>query len=195
MTTTLRILATCLSLSAYAAHAAPAHTHALSTKPTTTTVEVGGAPMFSNKNIIENAVNSKDHTHLVDAVKAAGLVDTLKGPGPFTVFAPDNAAFEKVPKETIDGLMAPAGHPHLSKILTYHVVPGKLDAKALAEQIKKGKGSAKLKTVAGGILTAKMDGSVLTLTDEMGNTGRATIVDVYQSNGVIHSIDTVLMPK
>ena len=192
---TNKLIVGSLVLFGFGAHAAPPAHHAISTEHTVTTVQVGGAPMFSNKNIIENAVNSKDHTNLVEAVKACNLVDTLKGPGPFTVFAPDNSAFAKIPKPTIDSLMAPAGHPALSKILTYHVIAEKLDSKTIAERIKKGKGKATLKTVSGGTLIAKMDGSVLVLEDEMKGTARATIVDVIQSNGVIHSIDTVLMPK
>ena len=178
-----------------AAHSA-APTHAKATVDHETTVTVGGAPMFSTKNIVENASHSKDHTMLVTAVKTADLIPTLSGPGPFTVFAPDNAAFSRIPKPTLDSLLVdPAGKPKLTKILTYHVVAGRMDSKDIAILIKKGKGSAKLKTVAGGFLTAKMDGTTLVLTDEEGGSARTTIPDIYQSNGVIHSIDTVLMPK
>ena len=157
-------------------------------------VTVGGAPMYANKNIIENAVNSKDHTTLVAAVKAAGLVETLQGPGPFTVFAPTNAAFDKLPAGTVDNLVKPENKGTLTSILTYHVVPGKIDAKTLIKLIKDGKGMAKLKTVAGGTLTAKMSGNGIAIVDEKGGMATVQISDVYQSNGVIHSIDTVLMP-
>ena len=159
------------------------------------TVEVGGAAMYPSKDIIDNAVNSKDHTTLVAAVKAAGLVETLKGKGPFTVFAPTNAAFDKLPAGTVDTLLKPENKPMLSGILTYHVVAGKMDSKAVAAAIKKGKGKAELKTVAGGKLTASMQGKDLILTDEKGGMSKVTIADVYQSNGVIHVVDTVLMPK
>lgn len=156
---------------------------------------VGGAPMLASKDIVDNAVNSADHTTLVAAVKAAGLVDTLKGKGPFTVFAPTNAAFEKLPAGTVDTLLKPENKAMLTGILTYHVVAGKMDSKAVAAAIKKGGGTATLKTVAGGTLTASMDGSALKLTDEKGGQSTVTIADVYQSNGVIHVVDTVLMPK
>ena len=159
------------------------------------TVMVGGAPMLPSKDIIDNAVNSKDHTTLVAAVKAAGLVDTLKGPGPFTVFAPTNAAFDALPAGTVDTLLKPENKGMLTGILTYHVVAGKMDAKALTKAIKKGKGSAELKTVAGGTLTAKTAGRKIMLTDEKGGTATVTIANVYQSNGVIHVIDKVLLPK
>ncbi|OIN59216.1 fasciclin [Arsenicibacter rosenii] len=157
-------------------------------------VTVGGAPMYPNKNIIENAVNSKDHTTLVAAVKAAGLVETLQGPGPFTVFAPTNAAFNKLPAGTVDNLVKPENKSTLTSILTYHVVPGKLDSKELMMKIKDGKGMTKLKTVNGETLTAKMTDKGLTIVDAKGNTSVVQIANVYQSNGVIHSIDTVLMP-
>ncbi|MEP6747476.1 MAG: fasciclin domain-containing protein [Bacteroidota bacterium] len=159
------------------------------------TVMVGGAAMYPSKNIIENAVNSKDHTTLVAAVKAAGLVETLEGAGPFTVFAPTNEAFDKLPKGTVDNLVKPENKATLTKILTYHVVSGKLDAKAIAALIKAGGGKATLKTVSGGTLTAMMKGSKLVLTDEKGGMATVTIKDVNQSNGVIHVIDTVLMPN
>ncbi len=158
------------------------------------TVEVGGAPMYPSKTIVENAVNSKDHTTLVTAVKAAGLVDTLSGKGPLTVFAPTNAAFAKLPSGTVDTLVKPESKQALTGILTYHVVSGKLNASDLAAQIKSGNGKATLKTVAGGSLTAAMDGSKLVLTDAKGGKSTVTIADVNQSNGVIHVVDTVLMP-
>jgi len=159
------------------------------------TVMVGGAAMYPAKNIIENAVNSKDHTTLVAAVKAAGLVETLQGAGPFTVFAPTNEAFNKLPKGTVDNLVKPENKTTLTKILTYHVVPGKMDAVAIAAMIKAGGGKAALKTVSGGTLTATMKGSKLVLTDEKGGLAIVTIKNVHQSNGVIHVIDTVLMPN
>ena len=159
------------------------------------TVMVGGAPMYPTKNIIENAVNSKDHTTLVAAVKAAGLVDTLSGPGPFTVFAPTNAAFAKLPAGTVDTLLKPENKGLLTGILTYHVVAGKMNAKDIAAAIKAGKGKAELTTVAGGTLTASMAGSKLVLTDAKGGKSTVTIADVNQSNGVIHVVDTVLLPK
>ncbi len=156
---------------------------------------VGGAAMYPTKNIVENAVNSKDHTTLVAAVKAAGLVDTLESPGPFTVFAPTNEAFDKLPAGTVDTLLKPENLAQLKKILTYHVVAGKLTAKDIAKQIKAGGGKATLTTVEGGTLTAMMQGDKLVLTDEKGGTATVTIANVFQSNGVIHVIDTVLMPN
>ncbi len=156
---------------------------------------VGGAAMYKNKDIVDNAVNSKDHTTLVAAVKAAGLVDTLKSKGPFTVFAPTNAAFEKLPAGTVDTLLKPENKATLTKVLTYHVVAGNYDSKAIMKAIKKGNGMATLTTVAGGKLMAKMDGSALVLTDEKGGTSRVTIADVRQSNGVIHVVDTVVLPN
>lgn len=159
------------------------------------TVNVGGAPMYPSKNIIENAVNSKDHTTLVAAVKAAGLVETLQSSGPFTVFAPTNEAFDKLPKGTVETLVKPENKATLTKILTYHVVAGKYDSKAIADLIKAGNGKAELKTVSGGILTATMKGPKIMLTDEKGGMAMITIKNVYQSNGVIHVIDTVVMPK
>jgi len=158
------------------------------------TVMVGGAAMYPSKNIIENAVNSKDHTTLVAAVKAAGLVETLQGTGPFTVFAPTNEAFDKLPKGTVDNLVKPENKATLTKILTYHVVQGKLDAAAIAAMIKAGGGKAALKTVSGGTLTAMMKGSKLVITDEKGSMATVTIKNVNQRNGVIQVIDTVLMP-
>ena len=159
------------------------------------TVTVGGAPMYPSKNIIENAVNSKDHTTLVAAVKAAGLVETLQGKGPFTVFAPTNAAFNKLPKGTVETLLKPENLKLLQTILTYHVVAGKMNASDIAKAIKKGKGKATLKTVSGGTLTAWMKGKDLYITDENGSSARITIADVNQSNGVIHVVDTVVTPK
>lgn len=158
-------------------------------------VTVGGAPMYANKDIVDNAVNSKDHTTLVAAVKAAGLVDTLKSPGPFTVFAPTNAAFTALPAGTVDTLLKPENKSQLTKVLTYHVVPGKLDAAALTKQIEAGYGSTKLKTAAGETLTVSASGKTVTVTDESGGTAKVTIADVYQSNGVIHVVDKVLLPK
>ncbi|HEX4962871.1 MAG TPA: fasciclin domain-containing protein [Thermoanaerobaculia bacterium] len=155
---------------------------------------VGGAAMYPNKDIIDNAVNSADHTTLVAAVKAAGLVDTLKGKGPFTVFAPTNAAFEKLPAGTVDNLLKPENKATLTKILTYHVVAGKWDSAAIAKKIKAGNGKFTFKTVAGPTLTATMEGSDLVLKDQKGGTAKVTTADVYQSNGVIHVIDSVLMP-
>lgn len=155
---------------------------------------VGGAPMFADRDIVTNASTSQDHTTLIAAVQAAGLVDTLKGPGPFTVFAPTNAAFEKLPAGTVDGLLKPEMKDDLAKVLTYHVVSGNVDAAALTQQIQAGGGSATLKTVQGEELTAKADGGKVTLTDAKGNVATVTTADVRQSNGVIHVIDTVLMP-
>ena len=157
-------------------------------------VTVGGAPMFPNKNIIENAVNSKDHTTLVAAVKAAGLVETLQGPGPFTVFAPVNAAFDALPAGTVDTLLKPENKGTLTSVLTYHVIAARLNSKALERMIKQGGGRAMLKTVQGGELTATMSGSDINITDAKGNTARITITNVNQSNGVIHVVDRVLLP-
>jgi uncharacterized surface protein with fasciclin (FAS1) repeats len=159
------------------------------------TVEVGGAPMYPSKNIIENAVNSKDHTTLVAAVKAAGLVETLETPGPFTVFAPTNEAFDMLPKGTVETLLKPENKSKLSGILTYHVVAGKFDSKELAAEIKAGNGTAELKTVAGGKLWVMMKGNMIVLKDENGGMATVTIKNVNQSNGVIHVIDHVLLPK
>jgi uncharacterized surface protein with fasciclin (FAS1) repeats len=159
------------------------------------TVEVGGAAMYPSKNIVENAVNSKDHTTLVAAVKAAGLVETLQSAGPFTVFAPTNSAFNMLPQGTVESLVQPENKAKLTGILTYHVVSGNLDSKALDTWIKKGKGTAELKTVAGGKLwVMKKDGKYW-LKDENGGMAMITIKDVHQSNGVIHVIDHVVMPK
>ena len=156
---------------------------------------VGGAPMYATKDIIDNAVNSADHKTLVAAVKAAGLVETLKGTGPFTVFAPTDAAFAKLPAGTVDSLVKPENKATLTKILTYHVVAGKMDSRAVAKAIKAGNGKATLKTVSGGSLTASMNGKTLVLTDDKGGMSNVTIADVYQSNGVIHVVDSVLLPN
>jgi uncharacterized surface protein with fasciclin (FAS1) repeats len=156
---------------------------------------VGGAKMYANKDIVDNAVNSTDHTTLVAALKAAGLVDTLKGPGPFTVFAPTNEAFTKLPAGTVDTLLKPENKELLTKILTYHVVAGRLTAAQLKKMVKTGGGSATLKTVEGGSLTVTMDNGDLVLKDEKGMEAHITIANVFQSNGVIHVIDTVLQPN
>jgi uncharacterized surface protein with fasciclin (FAS1) repeats len=156
---------------------------------------VGGHEMFPSKNIVQNALNSDDHTTLVTAVKAAGLVDTLESAGPFTVFAPTNEAFAKLPAGTVDNLLMADNKPTLTKILTYHVVAGRMDSKYIAKAIKSGNGKATLTTVSGGKLWASMQGKDLILTDEKGGMAKVTISNVYQSNGVIHVIDTVLMPN
>ena len=178
---------------AFAALAAPAP---LLAQMSEKTVTVGGAPMYPSKNIVQNAVNSKDHTTLVAAVKAAGLVDTLEGAGPFTVFAPTNAAFAKLPAGTVDTLLKPENKATLTKVLTYHVVPGRMTAVSLMKAIKDGEGEARLKTVAGETISVKQAGpSKLTITDAKGDVANVTIADVLQSNGVIHVIDTVLLPN
>ncbi len=159
------------------------------------TVEVGGAPMYPSKDIVSNAVNSKDHTTLVAAVKAAGLVETLQSTGPFTVFAPTNAAFEMLPSGTVDNLLKPENKKMLAAILTYHVVAGKMNATDIARKIKEGNGTAALETVSGGQLTASMEGKRLALKDEKGGIAYISIKDVNQSNGVIHVIDHVLLPQ
>jgi uncharacterized surface protein with fasciclin (FAS1) repeats len=156
---------------------------------------VGGAAMYPTKNIVANAVNSKDHTTLVAAVKAAGLVPTLQSAGPFTVFAPTNAAFDKLPAGTVDMLVKPENKTALTKILTYHVVAGKISSADLMAKIKAGGGKAELNTVSGGILTAMADGKKIYLVDEKGGKSWITIADVNQSNGVIHVVNTVLMPN
>ncbi len=165
------------------------------TAPAFAQVMVGGAQMFPSKDIIDNAVNSKDHTTLVAAVKAAGLVETLKGAGPFTVFAPTNEAFAALPAGTVDTLLKPENKATLTGILTYHVVAGKMDAAALSKAIADGKGKAMIKTVAGGTLTAMKSSTGITVTDEKGGSAKVTVADVYQSNGVIHVVDKVLLPK
>jgi len=187
-----------LSLFAAAAVAALALTSTATMIPASAeaTVNVGGAPMYPSKNIIQNAVNSKDHTTLVAAVKAAGLVDTLQGAGPFTVFAPTNDAFAKLPAGTVDTLLKPENKPTLTKVLTYHVVPGRLTATNLMKAVKDGGGTAKLTTVAGGEIIVKDAGpGKLSVTDAKGDVATVTIGDVLQSNGVIHVIDTVLLPN
>ncbi len=155
---------------------------------------VGGAAMYPTKNIVENAVNSKDHTTLVAAVKAAGLVDTQDSPGPFTVFAPTNEAFNKLPAGTVEMLLKPENKDQLVKVLTYHVVSGGISSNDLAKQIKDGGGKAMLKTVNGETLTASMQGKHIILTDEKGGISTVTIANVFQSNGVIHVVDAVLLP-
>lgn len=156
---------------------------------------VGGATMYPTKNIVENAVNSSDHTTLVAAVKAAGLVNTLEGPGPFTVFAPTNEAFAKLPAGTVDNLLKPENKEMLTKILTYHVVAGRLSTAEIKKMIREGHGSAQLKTVSGGTITATLQGNKIILTDEKGGTADITISNVFQSNGVIQVVDSVLLPS
>ena len=155
---------------------------------------VGGAPMYASKDIVDTAVNSKDHTTLVAAVKAADLVGTLKSPGPFTVFAPTNTAFAALPAGTVDTLLKPENKPTLTKVLTYHVVPGRMDAAALTSAINAGGGKAMLKTASGGTLTATLSGGKVVVTDAKGGSASVTIANVYQSNGVIHVVDKVLLP-
>ncbi|MBI1342794.1 MAG: fasciclin domain-containing protein [Terrimonas sp.] len=159
------------------------------------TVMVGGAAMYPSKNIVENAIQSKDHTTLVAAVKAAGLVETLQSAGPFTVFAPTNEAFDLLPEGTVPTLLKPENKKMLTTVLTYHVVAGRLDAKELAKMIKAGNGKAELTTVAGGKLWVMMDGKNIVLKDEKGGMAKVTISDVYQKNGIIHVIDHVVLPK
>ncbi|MGO4513733.1 fasciclin domain-containing protein [Bradyrhizobium sp. MOS001] len=156
---------------------------------------VGGAAMYPHKDIVDNAVNSKDHTTLVAAVKAAGLVDTLKGKGPFTVFAPTNAAFEKLPAGTVDTLLKPENKGKLATILKCHVVAAEAMSGAIDKMIKDDKGAHPVKTVGGCMLTAKLNGNKITLTDEKNDVATVSIADVKQSNGVIHVIDTVMLPK
>jgi uncharacterized surface protein with fasciclin (FAS1) repeats len=185
------LLAAAAALVLTASVTAPLAADAMSEK----TVNVGGAPMYPSKNIVQNAVNSKDHTTLVAAVKASGLVDTLSSPGPFTVFAPTNAAFAKLPAGTVDNLIKPENKEMLVKVLTYHVVPGRMTAVNLMKAVKDGEGAAKLKTVAGEEIWVKQAGpGKLTITDSKGDVAMVTIADVLQSNGVIHVIDTVLLP-
>ncbi|MDB5203757.1 MAG: beta-Ig-H3/fasciclin [Ferruginibacter sp.] len=162
---------------------------------TEASVEVGGAPMYASKNIVENAVNSKDHTTLVAAVKAAGLVETLKGAGPFTVFAPTNAAFDMLPAGTVNNLLKPENKAALTTVLTSHVVEGRWSAREIVRMIKEQKGAATIKTISGAKLVATMKGSKIILTDENGGMSTITIKDVNQSNGVIHVVDHVLLPK
>ena len=157
--------------------------------------DVGGSPMYATKNIVQNAVNSKDHTTLVAAVKAAGLVDTLESAGPFTVFAPVNTAFEKLPAGTVDTLLKPENKDQLVKVLTYHVVAGKVSSSDLVKMIKDGGGKAELTTVEGGKITASISDGKVILADEKGGSATVTIADVFQSNGVIHVVDSVLLPN
>jgi uncharacterized surface protein with fasciclin (FAS1) repeats len=185
--TALTTVAAALALGALAANPTFA---AMSEK----SVTVGGAPMYPSKNIIQNAVNSKDHTTLVAAVKAAGLVDTLSGTGPFTVFAPTNEAFAKLPPGTVDSLLKPENKDKLVAVLTYHVVPGRMSAKDLMDAAKKAGGQLKLKTVEGGELTVEAKGNMLSIWDAKGDVSKVTIQNVFQSNGVIQVIDTVLLP-
>ena len=160
------------------------------------TTIVGGQTMYPSKDIVDNAMNSADHTTLVAAVKAAGLVETLKGPGPFTVFAPTNEAFAKLPAGTVETLLKPENHDTLVKILTFHVVPGRLSTAAIRKQIHAGNGQASLKTVSGGTLIVMLNGEDnFILRDQKGNTANLTISNVYQSNGVIQVIDAVLLPN
>jgi uncharacterized surface protein with fasciclin (FAS1) repeats len=159
------------------------------------TVTVGGSPMYPSRNIIQNAVNSKDHTTLVAAVKAAGLVATLQGPGPFTVFAPTNAAFAKLPPGTVDSLLKPEMKAKLTGVLTYHVVPGRLSARDLMEAAKRNGGTAEFKTVEGETISVESRGNMLMIRDSKGNASKVTIQNVFQSNGVIHVIDSVLLPS
>lgn len=187
---------TLLSLALFALLGASATTASAQAMMTPGTVMVGGEAMFPNKNIVANAVNSKDHTTLVAAVKAAGLVETLQGKGPFTVFAPVNDAFENLPAGTVETLLKPENKAMLTKVLTYHVVAGNMTADKIMAAIKAGKGKATFKTVSGGTLTAMMNGPKnVVVTDESGNTASISTYDVIQSNGVIHVIDKVLLPK
>ena len=175
-----------IAFAAVAALAGPAVAQATKT--------VGGAPMFASKTIVDNAVNSKDHTTLVTAVKAAGLVETLQGAGPFTVFAPTNAAFAKLPAGTVETLVQPQSKAMLTSVLTYHVVPGRYTAKDLMALAKKSGGEAELKTVQGASLGVISKGGRVFVADNKGNTARVTVSDVMQSNGVIHVVDKVMMP-
>jgi uncharacterized surface protein with fasciclin (FAS1) repeats len=185
------LLSCSLFLTAFSSHLTLAQDMAMNN-----TVTVGGEAMYPQKNIIENAVNSKNHTTLVAAVKAAGLVETLQGKGPFTVFAPTNDAFENLPAGTVETLLKPENKEMLTKILTYHVISGKHDYDAIAKAIKAGKGKATLKTVSGGTLTAMMNGSKnISVKDEKGNVANITTYDVNQSNGVIHVLDAVVLPN
>jgi uncharacterized surface protein with fasciclin (FAS1) repeats len=168
---------------------------AMATATNAQTVMVGGAPMYPTKDIVDNAVNSKDHTTLVAAVKAAGLVETLKSTGPFTVFAPTNEAFNKLPEGTVPMLLKAENKSMLTKVLTYQVVAGRVSAADLVAKIKAGGGKAELKTVSGGTLTAMLDGKKVYLVDEKGGKSWVTIADVFQKNGVIHVVNTVLMPN
>ena len=193
MTSSRSILPTAVAVAALA-FAAVAATPTLA-QMKEQTVTVGGAPMYPSKNIIQNAVNSKDHTTLVAAVKAAGLVETLQGTGPFTVFAPTNAAFAKLPAGTVDSLLKPEAKEKLVAVLTYHVLPGRYSIKDLWDASNKAKGKVKMKTVEGEELTFEFKGQALTIWDSKGNASRVTIQNVFQSNGVIHVVDAVLLPS
>ena len=193
MTSSRSILPTAVAVAALA-FAAVAATPTLA-QMKEQTVTVGGAPMYPSKNINQNAVNSKDHTTLVAAVKAAGLVDTLQGAGPFTVFAPTNAAFAKLPAGTVDSLLKPEAKEKLVAVLTYHVLPGRYSIKDLWDASNKAKGKVKMKTVEGEELTFEFKGQALTIWDSKGNASRVTIQNVFQSNGVIHVVDNVLLPS
>jgi uncharacterized surface protein with fasciclin (FAS1) repeats len=193
MTSSRSILPTAVAVAALA-FAAVAATPTLA-QMKEQTVTVGGAPMYPSKNIIQNAVNSKDHTTLVTAVKAAGLVETLQGAGPFTVFAPTNAAFAKLPAGTVDSLLKPEAKEKLVAVLTYHVLPGRYSIKDLWDASNKAKGKVKMKTVEGEELTFEFKGQALTIWDSKGNASRVTIQNVFQSNGVIHVVDNVLLPS
>lgn len=188
-----RLLLSCTVLSLALTGAAPAFAADGMSKERTVTV--GGAPMYPSKNIVQNAVNSKDHTTLVAAVKAAGLVDTLSGPGPFTVFAPTNAAFSALPAGTVDTLLKPENKGALTKVLTYHVVAGRMTGSDLMAAIKRGGGKATLTTVEGEPLIATQSGKTLWVADAKGGRAQVSIGDVLQSNGVIHVVDKVLLPK
>jgi uncharacterized surface protein with fasciclin (FAS1) repeats len=193
MTSSRSILPTAVAVAALA-FAAVAATPTLA-QMKEQTVTVGGAPMYPSKNIVQNAVNSKDHTTLVAAVKAAGLVETLQGAGPFTVFAPTNAAFAKLPAGTVDSLLKPEAKEKLVAVLTYHVLPGRYSIKDLWDASNKAKGKVKMKTVEGEELTFEFKGQALTIWDSKGNASRVTIQNVFQSNGVIHVVDNVLLPS
>jgi len=193
MTSSRSILPTAVAVAALA-FAAVAATPTLA-QMKEQTVTVGGAPMYPSKNIIQNAVNSKDHTTLVTAVKAAGLVETLQGTGPFTVFAPTNAAFAKLRAGTVDSLLKPEAKEKLVAVLTYHVLPGRYSIKDLWDASNKAKGKVKMKTVEGEELTFEFKGQALTIWDSKGNASRVTIQNVFQSNGVIHVVDNVLLPS
>jgi len=184
-----------LAIAAFFVNASFAQMNSKMDNPMEKTVMVGGAAMFPSKNIVENAVNSKDHTTLVAAVKAAGLVETLQSKGPFTVFAPTNKAFDKLPAGTVDNLLKAENKATLTKVLTYHVVAGRLSSADIAAQIKAGNGTAELKTVSGGTLWVMMKGKKIAIKDENGGVAYVTIKDVNQSNGVIHVTDKVSLPK
>ncbi len=196
MQKTAILFAAALLAASFTMPAAAQGTSANGKKSAMNVVMVGGEAMYPQKNIVENAVNSKDHTTLVAAVKAAGLVETLQGAGPFTVFAPTNDAFENLPEGTVETLLKPENKEQLAQVLTYHVVPGKLDYVALTRAIQAGNGKASLKTVQGGMLTAMMNGPHnIAVADAAGNVANVTITDVNQSNGVIHVIDKVVHPQ